>query len=385
MTRTGFVIANMFRKKTRTYLTLLSVIMAFLLFGLLQSLSHLFSAGADFVGATRLVTQARVSFTQPLPLSMVPKLEAVPGVARVAYSQWFGGVWQTNTQVFTFAVDPRRYHDVYPEWVMPDDQWKAFVNTRTAMVAGKMLADQYGWKVGQKIPLSSNIFPQKNGSKSWVFDLVGVYDGKDEDWKKRTNAVLINFDYFDEANQFVKGRTNFYFLKLAEGGDAQAVSKTVDAMFENSPDETKTQTEKDFNLSFVKQIGDIGLIVRWILFAVFFTLLLVVGNTMAQSVRERVPELAVLKTLGFTDGSVLGFVLAEAIALCLAGGLVGLVLATFVGGMVEKGTGGQFQLNVDAFVWSVGVTAILLMSLAVGLLPALRAQRLKIVDALAGR
>ena len=385
MTRTGFVIANMFRKKTRTYLTLLSVIMAFLLFGLLQSLSHLFSAGADFVGATRLVTQARVSFTQPLPLSMVPKLEAVPGVARVAYSQWFGGVWQTNTQVFTFAVDPRRYHDVYPEWVMPDDQWEAFVNTRTAMVAGKMLADQYGWKVGQKIPLSSNIFPQKNGSKAWVFDLVGIYDGKDEDWKKRTNAVLINFDYFDEANQFVKGRTNFYFLKLAEGGDAQTVSKTVDAMFENSPDETKTQTEKDFNLSFVKQIGDLGLIVRWILFAVFFTLLLVVGNTMAQSVRERVPELAVLKTLGFTDGSVLGFVLAEAIALCLAGGLVGLVLATFVGAMVEKGTGGQFQLNVDAFVWSVGVAAILLMSLAVGLLPALRARRLKIVDALAGR
>jgi putative ABC transport system permease protein len=385
MTRTGFVIANMFRKKTRTYLTLLSVIMAFLLFGLLQSLSHLFNAGADFVGATRLVTQARVSFTQPLPLSMVPKLEAVPGVARVAYSQWFGGVWQTNTQVFTFALDPQRYHDVYPEWVMPEEQWKAFIGTRTAMVAGKLLADQYGWKVGQKIPLSSNIYPQKNGSKSWAFDLVGIYDGKDENWKKQTNAVFINHDYFDEANQFVKGRTNFFILKLAEGSNAEAVSKTIDAMFENSPDETKTQTEKDFNLAFVKQIGDIGLIVRWILFAVFFTLLLVVGNTMAQSVRERVPELAVLKTLGFSDGSVLGFVLAEAIALCLAGGLVGLSLATVLGAMVEKGTGGQFQLRVDAFVWSVGVATILLMSIAVGLLPALRARRLKIVDALAGR
>jgi putative ABC transport system permease protein len=156
-------------------------------------------------------------------------------------------------------------------------------------------------------------------------------------------------------------------------------------MFENSPDETKTQTEKDFNLGFVKQIGDIGSMVRWILFAVFFTLLLVVGNTMAQSVRERVPELAVLKTLGFSDGSVLGFVLAEAGALSLAGGLVGLALATLVGGMVEKATGGQFQLRVDAFVWSIGIAAIILMSVAVGLLPALRAQRLKIVDALAGR
>jgi putative ABC transport system permease protein len=385
MTRTGFVIANLFRKKTRTILTVLSVIMAFMLFGLLQSLSHIFNAGADFVGATRLMTQARVSFTQPLPLSMVPKLEAVPGVARVAYSQWFGGVWQTNTQVFTFAIDPLRYHDVYPEWVMPEEQWKEFAATRTALIAGKQVADKYGWKVGQKIPLSSNIYPQKNGSKSWAFDLVGIFDGKDENWRKQTNVVFINHDYFDEANLFGKGRTNFYILKLADGSNAEAISKRIDAMFENSPDETKTQTEKDFNLGFVKQIGDIGLIVRWILFAVFFTLLLVVGNTMAQSVRERVPELAVLKTLGFSDGSVLRLVLAEALALCLAGGLVGLVIATMLGAMVEAGTGGQFQLRVDAFVWSIGIATILLMSIAVGLLPALRARRLKIVDALAGR
>ena len=385
MTRTGFVAANLFRKKTRTILTLLSVVMAFLLFGLLQSLDHAFSAGADFVGATRLMTQARVSFTQPLPLSMQPKLESIPGVARVTNEQWFGGVWQTNTQLFVFAVDPSSYHDVYPEWVMPEEQWKSFANTRTAMVAGKMIADQLGWKVGQKIPISSNIYPQKNGSKAWAFDLVGIYDGKDDSWKKQTTQVFINHDYFDEANQFGKGRTNFFVLKLAADGNPEAISKTVDAMFENSPDETKTQTEKEFNLGFVKQLGDIGLIVRWILFAVFFTLLLVVGNTMAQSVRERVPELAVLKTLGFSDGSVLGFVLAEALALCLIGGLLGLGLATLLGGMVEKATGGQFQLPVDAFVWAVGVATILLMSLAVGLLPAMRAQRLNIVDALAGR
>lgn len=385
MTKTGFVVANLFRKKTRTILTILSVIMAFLLFGLLQSLNSIFNAGSDFVGATRLVTQARVSFTQPLPISMVPKLEGVPGVARVAYSQWFGGIWQENTQVFTFALDPQRYHDVYPEWVMPEEQWKAFAQTRTAMVAGRMLADKYGWKVGQRVPLSSNIYPQKNGSKSWAFDLVGIYDGKDENWKKQTNSVFINHDYFDEANQFGKGRTNFFILKLAPGADAAAVSRTIDGMFENSPDETKTQTEKDFNLSFVKQIGDIGLIVRWILFAVFFTLLLVVGNTMAQSVRERVPELAVLKTLGFSDGSVLGFVLAEAVALCLVGGVIGLSLATLLGAMVEKGTGGQFQLNVNGLIWAIGIAAILVMSLVVGLLPALRARRLKIVDALAGR
>jgi putative ABC transport system permease protein len=386
MTRSSFVIANLFRKRTRTILTLLSVIMAFLLFGLLQSVNTVFNAGADFIGATRLIVQARVSFTQPLPISMLPKLEAVPGVTRVAYQSWFGGVWQENTPLIMFSLDPQRYRDVYPEYVMPDAQWQTFINTRTGMIVGKQLADQYGWKVGQKIPIASNIYPQKDGSKGWAFDLVGIFDGKDEDWRKRTNLAFIQQDYFDEANQFgLKGRINFFILKLADGASARAISRTVDAMFENSPDETKTQTEKDFNISFVKQIGDVGLIVRWILFAVFFTLLLVVGNTMAQSVRERIPELAVLKTLGFSDGEVLGFVLAEAFALCLFGGLIGLILASIAGAMVEKGSGGQFQLTVDYHVWLIGILAIVVMSMAVGLLPALRARRLRIVDALAGR
>ncbi|HLY53357.1 MAG TPA: ABC transporter permease [Steroidobacteraceae bacterium] len=386
MTRTGFVIANLFRRRTRTILTLLSVIMAFLLFGLLQSVNSIFSSGADFVGATRLFVQARVSFTVALPLSMVPKLEAVPGVARVAYLQWFGGVWRTSTPLIMFALDPQRYHDVYPEWVMPEEQWQTFAHTRTGLVVGRQLANQYGWKIGQKIPISSQIWPQKNGSKAWQFDLVGIFDGKDEEWQKRTNQAFIQQDYFDEANQFgIKGRTNFFVLKLAPGASAETISRTVDAMFENSPDETKTQTERDFNISFVKQIGDIGLIVRWILFAVFFTLLLVVGNTMAQSVRERIPELAVLKTLGFSDGSVLGFVLAEAFALVLCGGLVGMALASLAGAGVEKATGGQFLLSVNGGVWLMGIVAIVLMSLAVGLLPALRARRLRIVDALAGR
>ncbi|HTC15365.1 MAG TPA: FtsX-like permease family protein [Steroidobacteraceae bacterium] len=386
MTRAGFVIANLFRKRTRTILTLLSVLLAFVLFGLLQSVNSIFSAGESFVGATRLMTQARVSFTQPLPVSIVPKLEAVPGVARVAHSMWFGGIWQENTPLFVFAVDPLRQRDVYPEFVMPEAQWQSFAHTRTGIIVGKLLADQYGWKIGQKIPVSSNIYPQKNGSKAWAFDVVGIFDGKDEAWRKQTNQAFIQADYFDEANQFgTKGRANFFIIKLANGKQAESVSKTIDAMFENSPDETKTQTEKDFNLGFVKQIGDIGLIVHWILFAVFFTLLLVVGNTMAQSVRERIPELAVLKTLGFSDGAVLGFVLAEAFALCLCGGLIGLAIASLLGAMVAKGSGGQFQLELDGRIWAIGVLAIIIMSLAVGLLPALRARRLRIVDALAGR
>jgi putative ABC transport system permease protein len=385
MTRAGFVLANLGRRKTRTILTLLSIVMAFLLFGLLQAVNVLFAAGADFVGATRLVTQARVSFTQSLPMRLLPQIESVPGVESVMWSQWFGGVWGENTQLIIQAADPARLHDVYPEFVMPDEQWKAFENTRTGMIAGRNLANQYGWKIGQKVPIGSNIFPQKDGSKAWTFDLVGIYDGKDEQWQRSTNGGWINFAYFDEANQFARGLAGVYIIRLADPDRASEVATTIDRMFENSPDETKTQTEKDFNIGFFKQIGDIGLIVRWILFAVFFTLLLVVGNTIAQSVRERIPELAILKTLGFGDGAVLAFVLAEAAALCVIGGLLGLAVATPLGVAITDATGGNLPVAVDAKVWLTGAAAIVVLSLAVGLLPALRAARLTIVDALAGR
>lgn len=382
MTRTGFVIANLGRKKTRTILTLLSIVTAFLLFGLLQAVNVLFSAGADFVGATRLVTQARVSFTTPLPMRLLPQIESVPGVEKVMWQQWFGGVWQENTQLIVFAADPERLRAVYPEFVMPPAQWTAFAQTRTGVIAGRALADQYGWKLGQKLPIASNIFPQKDGSKAWSFDLVGIFDGKDAEWQRNTNLAYVNFAYFDEANQFGSGRAGTYTILLEDPDRAAEVARAIDTMFENSPDETKTQTEKDFNLGFFKQIGDIGLIVRWILFAVFFTLLLVVGNTTAQSVRERIPELAILKTLGFGDGAVLGFVLAEAAALCLVGGVAGLGAATLIGMAIG---GGNFPIAVDHRVWIAGMAAIVVLALAVGLLPALRASRLTIVDALAGR
>jgi len=384
MTKTGFVIANLFRKKARTSLTLLSIVTAFLLFGLLQSVNVLFNAGADFLGTARLITQARVSFTQSLPMRMRAEIESVPGVEAVTQSQWFGGVWQGKDQLVALAVDPLRFHAVYPEWDLPEAQWKQFAETRTAMVAGRKVADQYGWKVGQKVPISSNIFPQKNGSKDWVFDLVGIVDGKDEEWKRQATQVWINHGYFDEENQFGSGAGGIYLIKLKDPEAAATVARTIDAKFENSPDETKTQNEKDWNLGFAKQFGDIGLIVRWILFAVFFTLLLVVGNTMAQSMRERVPEMAVLKTLGFSDTSVLGFVLAETVALCAIGGLVGLTLATVAGWLIAQ-SGIPIPLRVEWRVWTAGIIAILLLSIAVGLLPALRAKRLKIVDALAGR
>ncbi len=387
MTRTGFVVANLGRKKARTVLTLLSIVMAFLLFGLLQAVNVLFSAGADFVGATRIVTQARVSFTQSLPMRLLPQIESVPGVEHVLWQQWFGAVWQDDDQLPFLAVDPARLRLVYPEFVMSDAEWKAFADTRTGMVVGRNLANKYGWKLGEKIPMASNIFPQKDGSKNWAFDLVGIYDGKDSDWQRNTNTGFINYAYFNEANLFGQGAAGIYTSKLTKSDPelAKQVATTIDAMFENSPDETKTQSERDWSLGFARQFGDIGLIVRWILFAVFFTLLLVVGNTIAQSVRERIPELAVLKTLGFSNGSVLGFVLAEAAFFCVIGGLLGLGIATPLGMAMANATGGQLPVAVDLSVWLTGLASIAMLSLAVGLLPALRAGRLSIVDALAGR
>jgi putative ABC transport system permease protein len=384
MTRTGFVLANLFHKKTRTVLTLGCI--AFLLFGLLQSLNQIFSASADFIGATRLVTQSRVSFTTSLPMRMVPELDALPGVERVMFQQWFGAMFRDDPQIFAFAVEPERLHDVYPEWVMPEEQWNAFRDIRQSMIAGRLLAEKHGWRVGDRIPIKSNIFPQKNGSKDWEFELVGIYDGKDEEWQRQTaGGMFINRDYWAEAAQFGGGLAGIFVLKLQDPGMAESVAATIDKRFENTADETKSMAEKDFQVGFIKQIGDIGLIVRWILFAVFFTLLLVVGNTMAQSVRERVPQLAVLKTLGFTDNAVLGFVLAETLALCTIGGLFGLALATVAGAAVAQYAGPMLPIAVDWRVWVAGVIAILVLALAVGLLPALRARSLKIVDALAGR
>lgn len=387
MTRVGLVIANLFRRKARTTLTALSVVCAFLLFGLLQSVNVLLKAdrAVSFVGVTRLLTQARVSLLQPLPIRLLPQIEAVPGVEAVAPVLWFGGQTPENTPMAALASDPERLRAVSPQWVMPEAQWQAFARARTGLIAGRLLADKYHWKVGDHVPIRSVIYAQHNGRMDWDFEVVGIFDGRDADAQRQTLRAYLNRVYVDEGNQLGSGNAGFFVVRIRDPGQASEIARSIDALFENSPDETRTQTEKEFVVGFIKQVGDIALIVRWILFAVFFTLLLVVGNTMAQSVRERIPELAVLKTLGFSDGSVLGFVLAESVAMCAIGGFLGLGIATLFGAMIEKGSGGQFQLNVGGYVWAIGIAAIALMSLAVGLLPALRAQRLKIVDALAGR
>ncbi len=378
--------AGLFRKKTRTVLTLLSIVVAFALFGLLQAVQVAFESGADAADAKRLLTTARYSIIEPLPMSYLRRIEQVPGVVGVASADWFGAKYQNESNAFpVFAVDPARYLDMYPEFTIDRAQREAFARTRTGAIAGKRLADRFGWKVGQKLPISSEIHAKTDGSMNWEFDLVGILDADDPAVRGNTDMVLINVAYFDEARQIGRGKTGWYIVRVADSTQARAISATIDTLFTNSPDETKTQPEKEFALGFAKQIGDIGALVTRILIAVFFTILILTGNTMAQSIRERIPELAILKTLGFSDGKVTALVLAEAVLLLILGGAIGMGAAVAAMPALNGSTGGRFPpLFVGPETWLLAAAIAALVALCIGLPPALRANRLKIVDALSG-
>ena len=380
------LLAGLFRKKTRTVLTLLSVLVAFVLFGLLQAVTLAFESGADTADAKRLLTTARYSIIEPLPMAYLRRIEQVPGVVGVASADWFGAKYQNESNAFpVFAVDPRRYLDMYPEFTIAPEERARFVATRTGAVAGRRLVDRYGWRLGQRLPIASEIHPKTDGSMTWEFELVGILDAEDPAVRGNTDVVLISAAYFDEARQFGRGKTGWYIVRIADAGQARAIAATIDRLFANSPDETRTQPEKEFAVGFAKQIGDIGALVTRILLAVFFTILILTGNTMAQSIRERIPELAILKTLGFSDRTVTALVLAEAFTLILGGGAIGMGAATALMPAVNRSTGGRFPpLFVSPDTWLLALVVAVALALAIGLPPALRVARLKIVDALAG-
>jgi putative ABC transport system permease protein len=379
--------AGLFRRKTRTILTLLSIVVAFLLFGMLQAVQTAFESGADAADAKRLLTTARYSIIEPLPMAHLKVIERVPGVVGVASADWFGAKYQNESNAFpVFAVDPARYLDMYPEFTIDAAQREAFAKTRTGAVAGQRLVDRYGWRIGQKLPIASEIHAKADGSLNWEFDLVGVIDAEDPAIRGNTDVVLINVAHFDEARQLGRGKTGWYIERIADSEQAKAISSEIDRLFANSPDETKTAPEKEFAVGFAKQIGDIGAVITRILVAVFFTILILTGNTMAQSIRERIPELAILKTLGFSDARVTALVVAEAVLLLALGGGLGMGAATALLPAVNGSTGGRFPpLFVTETTWLAAAGLALLVALAIGLPPALRARRLRIVDALAGR
>ena len=379
----GFVWKNVWRKKIRTSLTILSVLVAFLLFALLSAIGYAFKSGADAADAERLVVIDKVSLINPLPIAYRDRIATTEGVRSVTYASWFGGYYQDpRVQFPQFPVDPYEYFSMYPEFEIPREQLDAWANNRQGAVLGRELAEQFGIEVGDRMPIQATIWTKADGGRTWEFDIEGIFEN--EDPRSSSAFLLFQYDYFDEARAFGKGTVGWYVLRVAPGSDPVQVGNAIDAQFANSPNETETSTEAAFAQSFAKQLGNIALIVTLILGAVFFTLLLVSGNTMSQSVRERINELAVLKTLGFSDGAMLGIVLAESITIMLIGGLLGLG----IGWIVVQGAAqamGAFLPGIFLSPQAMGTALVIMLGAGIvaGIFPAVKAMRLSIVDALA--
>jgi putative ABC transport system permease protein len=376
------VLKNLLRRKVRTSFTVLSILVAFFLFGLLAAIRIAFGMGANVAGADRLVTIQKVSLIMPLPISYGDRIAQIKGVTQVTHASWFGGIYKDPRNFFPqMAVDPASYFRVYPELILPEDQKRAWLADRSGAIVGRVTATRFGLKVGDHIPIQGTIFIHKDRSRLWDFTIDGIYDAaKGFD----TSALFFQYDYLKEGigSSYAKDQVGWYIFRVADPQHAPQIADQIDSLFANSSAETKTTTEKAFAQGFAKQVGDIGTIITGILSAVFFTILLVAGNTMAQSVRERINELAVLKTLGFTNGRVMALVLAESCLIVLFAASLGLGLArAFVSrGDPTPGFLPVFYMpNGDLLL---GFLLAVALGVVAGLLPAVQAMRLRIADAL---
>jgi len=373
--------SNLMRKKLRTLLTLLSILVAFLLFGYLGAIRQGFSQGIDVAGLDRLIVRHKVSIIQLLPQAYESRIEQIDGVEDAVYQTWFGGIYQKPSNFFAqIPVKPAEFLDMYPEFLLPEAERDAWVRTRTGAIAGRAIADRFGWKIGDRIPINATIWTREDGGVTWEFDLVGIYDGAEKGTD--TTQFLFHHDYFDEGRRFGRGMVGWYVVRIADPDRAAQVAAAIDAEFANSPAETKSMPEDAFLQAFANQIGDVGFIMMSIVAAVFFTILLVAGNTMAYAVRERTGELAVLKAIGFTDGGVLGLVLAESFILALIGGSLGLGLAWLVVSAGDPTNGLLPAFFIPTRDLVTGIVLIFAMAFVAGILPALQARRLRVADAL---
>ena len=370
---------NVWRRKFRTTFTLLSIFVAFLLFGILMTIRTAFSLGVDIAGLDRLILIHKVSLIMPLPRAYQAQLQQVPGVDVVTHQSWFNGIYQDPQNFFAnIAVEPEPFLKIYPEFTLPPDQVKTWLADRQGAIVGKDLAERFGWKIGDRVPLTGTIYQPKPG-QAWEFNVSGIYDGGDGVDKTQ---FFFRYDYLAENSQFGDGQVGWYVVKIADAARSVELSRTFDGMFANSSAETKTTTEKGFVESFASQIGDIGAIMIAISSTVLLMFGLVAASTMAQSIRERTSELAVLKTLGFSGGAILALVFAESLFIALVGGGLGLVVAWL---FVQGGdpTGGLLPIFVlpmrDILL---GVALMVTMGVLAGVMPAVGAMRLRITDAL---
>jgi putative ABC transport system permease protein len=373
--------SNLKRKKLRTMLTLLSITVAFMLFGYLAAIKQGFNQGIDVAGLDRLIVRDKISIIQLLPEAYESRIEQVEGVVEAVHQTWFGGVYQKPSNFFAhLPVEPEGYLAMYPELLLSQAEFEAWKSTRSGAIAGRGIADRFDWKVGDRIPINATIWPREGGERTWEFDLVGIYDGAEKGTD--TSSFLFRYDFFEESRQFGKGLVGWYTVRVADPDRAGEIAALIDAEFANSPNETKTEPEGAFLQGFANQVGNIGFIMMAIVAAVFFTILLVAGNTMAYAVRERTSELAVLKAIGFSDRGVFGLILAEALVITGLGGATGLLLAWLLVAMGDP-TGGSIPVfYIPTRDLLLGLALIAVMALATGTLPALQAQRLRIADAL---
>lgn len=370
--------ASVWRKPTRTLFTLLAILVAFLLFGLLQGVNAAFNRNVESAHADRLFVLSKISMRESMPYSHLAKIEAVPGVGSVAYASASSAYYQDpRNSMYVFAVDADRFFGFFDELIIPSAQLRTMTTTRTGALASAETAAKYGWRVGDRIPVIASAWSNAEQGSSWVFDLVGIYQDP-----SHTNRFIVNYDYVDSARTSAKGMLTLLFVRVAPAADPAMVAESIDALFMNSADETSTQTESEFARFLVKQIGDINLIVSAIIGAVFFTLLFMIANGLMQSLRERRGELAVMKTLGFSDTGVLALVLLEVLLLCGLGALLGLAGAALLLPAAKAVIG---SATLPPAVVATGLGLSVLLALVTGAVPAWLAKRIAIVDALRGQ
>jgi len=375
---------NLTRNKLRLFLNSFAIFIAFMLFGMLATLKAVFDAGVAYSADDRLMTVNKINFTQTLPLAYVNKIRAVDGVVAASNASWFGGYYQDPwQQVVTFVVDPKRYLQVYDELLISDAERESWFNNRIGVLVGEQLAQTRGWQVGDRLPISSSIFFHANGSKTWDVEVSGTFRGTDA--KQDSNYLLMHYNYFIETQTFGSDWIGWVVLKTVDPALNEKIAKTIDELFMNSSWETETTTEKQFSKAFIEQLGDIGFIITSVVMAAFFTILLIVGNSMALSVRERTSEIAVLKTLGFRAVRVFRLVLSESILLALFGGLLGLGCAWLMVGWAASVAQIRSMFPNLILGREIALQALLIMLLlgvVTGIFPAWRAMSLNTIDAL---
>jgi putative ABC transport system permease protein len=368
------------RKKLRTGLLIFAVFIAFLIYAVLAAFSSALTAAAGSSSGDRLTVSNKINFTQSLPLAYVNRVSNIEGVKDLSYSMWFGGYYQEQRNfLIAFAVEPESYTRIYKEYVAPPEQVKAFIENRDSVMIGRALADRFGWKLGQQIPLSSNIWTRQDGTNVYPSVVRAIFDGATP--QISTELLFVPYETFDEARAFANDQIGNIHIVTAGSDQNDRIIKEIDTLFANSRAETRTTTEEAFNAAFIDQQGNIGLIVLGVMGASFVTILLIVGNAMAGAIRERTGEIAVMKTVGFTSSRIAGIVIGETLLIALIGGLIGLAVAGFFVSVVRSF--GQF-FGAMALTPQIALSAIALMVLLgalTGAIPAWNAMRVNVVTA----